>query len=133
MDRLSINSGGDAGATSASFSSGVSVAQQAAGEATSASYHMGLGFWYGQGSVCLVVLTGDVNLSTTLTSADIIYLVNYVFKSQAVPMPCEAAGDVNCTGSVTSADIIYMVNHVFKGDVAPCDVCTIIPGMWSCP
>jgi hypothetical protein len=59
--------------------------------------------------------------------------VNFVFKGQAAPLPCEASGDVNCSGSVTSADIIFMVNHVFKGQAPPCDVCTLIPGMWSCP
>ena len=84
-------------------------------------------------NVCLVTQTGDVNESGTLTSADIIFLVNFVFKGQAPPEPCEAAGDVNCSGSVTSADIIFMVNHVFKGQAPPCDVCTIIPGTWTCP
>jgi len=89
----------------------------------------------GLGDACdplLVALTGDVNLSSTLTSADIIYIVNFVFKSGAVPMPCEAGGDVNCSGNVTSSDIIYMVNHVFKSDAAPCDVDALIPETWSC-
>ena len=62
---------------------------------------------------CLITLPGDVNLSGTLTSADIIYLVNHVFKGQQAPQPCAANGDVNCSGNVTSADIIHMVNHVF--------------------
>lgn len=84
-------------------------------------------------AVCPVAQTGDVNLSTTLTSGDIIYLVNYVFKSGVDPLPCIAAGDVNCSVSVTSADIIYMVNHVFKSGALPCDVCSLIPGSWSCP
>jgi hypothetical protein len=44
-----------------------------------------------------------------------------------------AAGDVNCNGAVTSSDVIYLVNYVFKGGVPPCDVCTLIPGTWSCP
>jgi hypothetical protein len=80
-----------------------------------------------------IVLTGDVNESTTLTSSDVILLVNYVFKGGALPQPCEAAGDCNCSGSVTSADIIGLVNHVFKGGAAPCDVCAE-PGLgWSCP
>jgi len=82
---------------------------------------------------CLVDITGDVNVTGALTSADIIAMVNYVFKGGALPEPCEAAGDVNCSGAVTSADIIYMVNHVFKGQVAPCDVCDSVPGTWACP
>jgi hypothetical protein len=82
---------------------------------------------------CTVAITGDVNESGTLTSADIIFEVNFVFKGGATPQPCQAAGDVNCNGSVTSADIIYLVNHVFKGGDAPCDVCTLIPATWTCP
>jgi hypothetical protein len=81
---------------------------------------------------CQIVLTGDVNVSGTLTSADIIGLVNFVFKSAAPPLPCEGSGDVNCSESVTSADIIYMVNHVFKGGPLPCDACSLVPGTWDC-
>jgi hypothetical protein len=62
---------------------------------------------------------GDVNNDTRLTAADIIYLVNYVFKGGAAPLCSPTNGDVNCTGTTNSADIIYMVNHVFKGGAAP--------------
>ena len=74
-----------------------------------------------------VALDGDVNQSTAITSADIIALVNYVFKSGLVPEPCEANGDVNCSGAVTSADIIHLVNFVFKSGVPPCDICNDSP------
>jgi len=84
--------------------------------------------------VCLVTMTGDVNTDANLTSADIIYLVNFVFKGGLAPLPCAAAGDVDCSLSVTSADIIYMVNFVFKGGTPPCDVCPDIQaGGWTCP
>lgn len=82
---------------------------------------------------CPVVQTGDVNLSGAITSADIIYLVGYVFKSGSAPMPCVASGDVNCSATVTSADIIYLVGYVFKSGALPCDVCALIPGAFSCP
>jgi hypothetical protein len=49
---------------------------------------------------CAVALTGDVNLSGTVTPSDIIYLVNYVLKAGATPLPCRAAGDVNCDGAI---------------------------------
>ena len=74
---------------------------------------------------CPVEMTGDVNTSVSITSADIIYLVGYVFKSAVPPLPVEEAGDVNCDSVVTSADIIYLVNFVFKSADPPCDVCTI--------
>lgn len=63
---------------------------------------------------------GDANASGAISSADVIYLVNYVFKAGAEPLPVVAAGDVNCTGGITSSDIIYLVNFVFKGGPAPC-------------
>ena len=85
------------------------------------------------GGACPIVKTGDVNENGNLTSADIIYLVNFVFKGGAAPLPYEAAGDTDCNGSVTAADVIQMVNHVFKGGPEPCDACTLVPGTWSCP
>jgi len=83
---------------------------------------------------CSEPLTGDVDVSGNITSADIIYLVNYVFKSGPEPQPCVAVGDVNCTGDVTSADVIFLVNHTFKSGPEPCTVCVLIgDGTWTCP
>ena len=87
----------------------------------------------GEACECYVVLTGDVNASGTLSSADVIGMVNYVFKAGLPFDPCQAAGDVNCSGQVTSGDIIFLVNTVFKGGPAPCDACVLIPAQWSCP
>jgi cysteine-rich repeat protein len=84
-------------------------------------------------NTCLITLTGDVNVDAVLTSSDIISMVNYVFKGGALPQPCAAAADVGCDGAVTSADIIFMVNYIFKGGIPPCDVCSLVPGTWSCP
>jgi hypothetical protein len=64
-------------------------------------------------------LPGDCNADGNTTSADIIYLVNYVFKGGAGPVVA-GHGDVNCDGATTSADIIYLVNYVFKGGLSPC-------------
>lgn len=76
---------------------------------------------------------GDVNNDGVITSADIIYLVGYVFKGGPGPIPCNAVGDVNCDGVITSADIIYLVAYVFKGGPAPCNVCRAFGLGWSCP
>jgi len=77
---------------------------------------------------------GDVNFDRHLTSADIIYMVNFTFKGGPAPLPCEAASDVNCDGQITSADVIYMVGFVFKGGPPPCNVGDLIAdGRWSCP
>lgn len=85
------------------------------------------------GPPCSVALTGDANESGEITSADIIWMVTYIFKNGANPLPCVATGDVNCDAVVTASDIIHMVNHVFKGGASPCDVCTLSPNTWTCP
>jgi len=66
-----------------------------------------------------------VNDDRIITSTDIIFMVNYVFKSGPPPVPLTECGDVNCDDMLTSADVIYMVNYVFKGDTPPCDVCAV--------
>lgn len=77
-------------------------------------------------ALCPILQTGDINMNGTLTSADIILLVNFVFKSGLPPLPVVEAGDVDCSGTVNSADIIKLVNHLFKGGAAPCDACSLL-------
>jgi hypothetical protein len=81
-----------------------------------------LGF-LGDANFCAILIDGDLNGSLTVTSSDIITLVNYVFKGGADPEPCAANGDVNCSGAVSSADVITLVNFVFKAGAPPCDIC----------
>ena len=76
---------------------------------------------------CLITMAGDVNESGSLTSTDIIWLINFVYKGGVPLFPCYANGDVNCSGNVTSADIVYMVGYVFKGESSPCDICDDSP------
>lgn len=73
---------------------------------------------------CIVEMTGDVNQSGSINSADIIYLVNVAFLSGPSPEPCWGAGDVNCDGVINSPDIVYLVRYVFKSGSEPCDICT---------
>lgn len=78
----------------------------------------GLNFYRHQGGTPF--FRGDVNVSGTITAADIVYVVNFVFKAGAAPLPVTASGDLNCTGNVSSSDIIYLVNFVFKAGPRPC-------------
>jgi len=85
------------------------------------------------GGSCPIAATGDANLVGGVNSTDIIYFVNYVLKAGADPLPCPAGGDVNCSGNVNLTDVTYLVNYVLKAGPPPCDVCTLIPEIWSCP
>ena len=69
------------------------------------------------------IMTGDVDDNGAIQSSDIVYAVNYLFKSGPQPLPAEMCVDVNCDGQCTSTDIIGLVNHVFKDGAVPCDVC----------
>ena len=68
------------------------------------------------------ITNGDANFDRTITSADIIYLVNHVFKGGPEPVLWNL-GDVNCDGRIASADIITLVNFALKSGPPPCDVC----------
>ncbi len=63
-------------------------------------------------------IAGDANGNGSVNLADIIYLVNFVFKGGIEPNPT-CRGDANGNGSVNLTDIIYIVNFVFKGGTAP--------------
>ena len=65
-------------------------------------------------------LKGDVNGDDQINSADIVYLINYLFKSGPAPDPLEL-GYVNCNDDViNSADVVYLIDYLFKGGPAPC-------------
>jgi subtilisin family serine protease len=61
---------------------------------------------------------GDFTVDGSVTSADIISLVNYVFKG-GPPSADPWTMDPNLDGSPTAADVIFLVNYVFKGGPAP--------------
>lgn len=82
-------------------------------------------------SDCVVELPGDVNISGAVNAADIIYLINAIFKEGPLPKPCMAAADVNCSGSVNTTDVIFLINHIFKSGPAPCQFCQLPE--WQCP
>jgi hypothetical protein len=63
---------------------------------------------------------GDANRDLTITSADVIFLVNHTFKGGPEPECNGLAGDTNCSGEINSTDIILLVNYVFKSGPEPC-------------
>jgi hypothetical protein len=64
-------------------------------------------------------IRGDANGDGVINSADVVYLINYLFKGGPPPEPLEA-GDVNCDGIINSADVVYLINYLFKGGPPPC-------------
>jgi hypothetical protein len=65
---------------------------------------------------------GDVNQDGSINSADVVFLINYLFVGGPAPVPL-SKGDVNCDGLVNSADVVYLINYLFVGGPAPCRVC----------
>ena len=61
---------------------------------------------------------GDVNGDGTIDVADVLYLVNYLFRNGLAPQPL-AAGDANCDGKVTISDVVYLVNYLYRGGDPP--------------
>jgi len=66
------------------------------------------------------VQRGDATGDGVINSADVVYLINYLFKGGPAPEPLEA-GDCNCDGIINSADVVYLINYLFKGGPPPCD------------
>ena len=65
---------------------------------------------------------GDVNGDKVVDVGDVVYLINYLFKSGPVPNPM-AAGDVNGDCVVDVGDVVYLINYLFKGGSPPMPGC----------
>ncbi|MGB2696298.1 MAG: dockerin type I repeat-containing protein [Candidatus Zixiibacteriota bacterium] len=72
----------------------------------------------GVGDSCDFV--GDANGDQEVTISDVVYIINYLFKSGPAPDPMQA-GDVNCDDTVDIIDAVYIVNYLFKGGPSPGD------------
>jgi len=66
----------------------------------------------------LIPPKGDANADGVINSADVVYLINYLFKGGPAPQPLEA-GDVNFDEIINSADVVYLINYLFKGGPPP--------------
>jgi hypothetical protein len=68
--------------------------------------------------VIFTLNSGDANSDCMVNSADIVYLINYLFAGGPPPNPMRA-GDVNCDCWINSADVIYLINYLFVAGPAP--------------
>jgi hypothetical protein len=80
----------------------------------------GAGTWSLQTWSFVYFIRGDDNGDGIINSADVVYLINYLFKKGPEPDPLWAA-DCNCDGVINSADVVYLINYLFKGGPPPCD------------
>ncbi len=64
------------------------------------------------------VLRGDVNRDRVIDVGDVVYLINYLFKTGTAPSPLEA-GDVNCDDIVDIGDVVFIINYLFKSGPPP--------------
>jgi hypothetical protein len=66
---------------------------------------------------------GDASGDSSVTAADIVYLLTYLYRNGSPPCIPEA-GDVNADCSVTAADIVYLLTYLYRGGLPP------QPGCW---
>jgi hypothetical protein len=65
---------------------------------------------------------GDMNGDQRASSADIIYLVNYLFTRGPAPVD-SWTDDPNCDGKAGMVDVIILVNYVLRFGPEPCNQC----------
>ena len=61
---------------------------------------------------------GDANSDSKITVADVVWLINYLFKGGPPPVPL-IKGDANGNGKVTVADVVFLISYLFRGGAAP--------------
>ena len=63
---------------------------------------------------------GDFNSDGSVDVGDVVFAVNYLYRSGPTPDPVEA-GDVNCDGTVNLGDVVYLVNYLYRDGPPPCE------------
>jgi hypothetical protein len=61
---------------------------------------------------------GDANGDGVINISDVMYMVNYLYKSGPYPASFEA-GDANCDGDHGILDILILINYLYKGGRPP--------------
>lgn len=120
-----IGGGGDNAAASANLKMGVSAAQPVAGEATSSSFRLKMGFWYGA-HLCRCPYQSDFDEDGFRTAIDLGTIIDILFaghsndQDPSCPSP---RADFDCDGFSTALDLSGLIDHLFAGGASPCDPC----------
>ena len=90
--------------------------------------HLGFVDWYGETTYipsfstgCVRVVEyycGDCNADRRITSADIVYMGNYIYRHGPDPV---GEADVNLDRRITVADAIYLGNYIYRRGPEPCN------------
>ena len=64
-----------------------------------------------------MVMCGNYNRDNTVSVVDIVYFINYLFRSG--PEPWMYMGDCNSDGELSISDAVCMIHYVFKGGERP--------------
>jgi hypothetical protein len=76
---------------------------------------------------------GNVNSDDNLNIADVIYLINYLFKNGPGLFPLDDQGDVNSDNKTSVSDAIYLINYLFKNGAPPVDKNRLFPSQHITP
>ena len=72
--------------------------------------------------VMTVLYKGDSNFDGSITILDLTYIVDFVFRGGAEPIPIKEAGDFNCDFSTNILDLTKTVDYIFRGgSLPPCN------------
>lgn len=66
-----------------------------------------------------IFVRGDADENRLVDVGDVIYLINYLYKSGLEPVPVLDAGDANDDEVVDIGDVIYIINFLFKNGLPP--------------
>jgi hypothetical protein len=66
-----------------------------------------------------VFASGDATNDGIVNVADVVRIVNYLYKTGEEPDPV-GSGDASCDGIVDLADIVWLITYLYKSGLAPC-------------
>jgi hypothetical protein len=66
-----------------------------------------------------VFQSGDANDDGVVDVADVVYIINYLYRQGEEPKPRES-GDASCDGIVDVADLIWLVGYLYRAGPSPC-------------
>jgi len=68
-------------------------------------------------------LCGNANGDDKVNVGDAVYLINYIFRDGAAPIPAVCHGDANADGLTNVGDAVYIINYIFRDGAAPGEGC----------